>query len=37
VAAQILATMELPGRFAQELAEIGTLAAGSVRFRTVLL
>ena len=32
-----VAVLELPGRAAQELAEVATMAAGSVRFRTVLL
>jgi hypothetical protein len=37
VAAQVLATLELPGRLAQELAEVATMAAGSARFRTLVL
>jgi len=34
---RLVAAAELPGRAAQELAEVATMAAGSVRFRTLVL
>jgi hypothetical protein len=34
---RLVAAAELPGRTVQELAEVATMASGSVRFRTLVL